>query len=331
MVLIPGGPGAAVEPPERTLIVPLVTENHACLPLSINAVAKYWNIDLPVREAEEACKKYGGVKGSILMEGIELAERHGMRAAVAHSDIPGLKRLIDAGIPPILILPGMGDVVQHASVISGYNEAEGRILHYVPEPARDDQFKVGAIPEARFDEMWSEDGRLLITLVPPAAAELVGDADPAASRSNRLCFEAEKHNVLGQAGEAMALLEEALRLDPGNSTAHAIMGSVRNDAGSPDCVGHYESCIRLNPRSFLARRGLGNYYIKSKMYAEAERWYSEAIGINPSRYVPLYKNRAIAREQLGLRAQAKADLAEYLRLMPDAPDAGPIRRTMEEL
>ena len=36
------------------------------LPLSVNAVAKYWNIDLPMTEANEIASKYAGMNGSIL-------------------------------------------------------------------------------------------------------------------------------------------------------------------------------------------------------------------------------------------------------------------------
>ena len=95
------------EEPEHELVLPPISDNdNICLPLSINAVAKYWNIDLPISEANEIASKYAGMNGSILIEGINLAERHGLSSLIIHSSISELKQVIDMGIPPIVILPG---------------------------------------------------------------------------------------------------------------------------------------------------------------------------------------------------------------------------------
>ena len=108
---------------EHELVLPPISDkDNICLPLSVNAVAKYWNIDLPMTEANEIASKYAGMNGSILIEGINLAERHGLSSLILHSSIKELKQVIDMGIPPIVILPGLHDVVQHASIISGYDD-----------------------------------------------------------------------------------------------------------------------------------------------------------------------------------------------------------------
>ena len=68
---------------EHELILPPISDNdNICLPLSVNAVAKYWNIDLPMTEANEIASKYAGMNGSILVEGINLAERHGLSSSI---------------------------------------------------------------------------------------------------------------------------------------------------------------------------------------------------------------------------------------------------------
>ena len=110
------------------VLPPISDDDNICLPLSVNAVAKYWNIDLPIAEANEIVSKYVGMNGSILIEGINLAERHGLSSLILHSSITELKQAIDMGIPPIVILPGLHDVVQHASVISGYDDNEKTIF-----------------------------------------------------------------------------------------------------------------------------------------------------------------------------------------------------------
>jgi hypothetical protein len=112
---------------EHELLLPQVTEENICLPLAISAVSKYWNVNLPISEAKEIAKKYPNVRGSILIEGIELAERHGLGSLILHSTIPELKKIIDMGIPPIVILPGLYETVQHASVISTFHNRTGLV------------------------------------------------------------------------------------------------------------------------------------------------------------------------------------------------------------
>lgn len=317
----------------RELVLPPVSDDNACLPLAVNAVASYWGFSLPLDEAASICSKYPGTPGSILIEGMELAERHGLAAAVLRTDLAGLRRLIDAGIPPIAIIPGMRDVVQHASVISGYDHRSERMLHYIPDQHDEAGFKVGMIPYGRFDSLWSEDGRLAIAVSPPGAVpEMEAAMSTAAARSNRLCFASERASLLGDPQGAVRMLSEAVALDDSNSAAHSLLGSALNAQGSDGCVASYERGIELNGRSFLSHRGLGNYYIKKGMHAEAERHYTAALEINPSRYAPLYKNRAIARSNLpGRAALARGDLKSYLRRMPDAADAASIRQAIKDL
>ena len=77
---------------------------------SINAVShRYWDVNLPMASAVEIAKKYPKVSGSILIEGMELAERHGLGCIVLHSGMDELRKIINGGIPPIVILPGISE------------------------------------------------------------------------------------------------------------------------------------------------------------------------------------------------------------------------------
>ncbi len=60
-----------MEQENHKLLLPLIDEENICLPLPINVVSKYWNIELPMAEAIETAKKYLGFDGSVLIEGIE--------------------------------------------------------------------------------------------------------------------------------------------------------------------------------------------------------------------------------------------------------------------
>ena len=91
----------------HTLSLPVVQEENVCLPLVINAVSKYWGIDLPMTEAIKIAKKYPGIKGSVLIEGVELAERHGLASVISNLSLKELRKMIDMGVPPIVILPSL--------------------------------------------------------------------------------------------------------------------------------------------------------------------------------------------------------------------------------
>ncbi len=315
---------------EHELLIPIVDKENICLPLSINAVAKYWNIELPLSEAVEISKKYPTVTGSILIEGIELAERHGLGTLIIHSSLKELKKIIDMGIPPIVILPGLHDTVQHASVISGYDDSEKSILHYIPQASKEGGYQ-GSIPEKQFDELWAEDGRLLIILAPTDIVSDLKLENSATEKSNRLCFLSEKLNLQKKSDEAISKLKEAIAIDQKNSTALSLLASILNEKNDPACLEYYKKSLELNKKNFLAYRGLGNYYLKTKQFGKAEEYYSLAIKINPIRFGPIYKNRAISRMEQNKKSEAKQDLSDYLKFTPNAKDKQSIQQAINEL
>ncbi len=310
------------------LLLPLVEEDeeNICLPLVITVVAKYWGVDLPFSEAKEIAKKYPNMNGSIMIEGIELAERHGLASLILNSNIRELKRTIDMGIPPIVILPGIQGIVQHASVISGYDEIENTILHYFPQPDT-----VGAIPEKKFDQQWAEDGRLMLLIAPPEILSKVNIENKEGEKSNRLCFISERLRLQGKITETINVLQEALKISKTNSTALCLLGGMLNDQNSSDAVQYYHKSIENNKSCYLAYRGLGNYYLKAKYYPNAEKYYTKAIEINPNRFGPIYKNRGLARLEQSKKDEAKEDLKTYLTQMPNAVDRNSILEAIKEL
>ena len=72
---------------DHQLLLPLVEDENICLPLPINVVSRYWNVELPMAEAIDSAKKYSDFHGSIVIEGIELAERHGLYCIIVHSSL----------------------------------------------------------------------------------------------------------------------------------------------------------------------------------------------------------------------------------------------------
>lgn len=315
---------------DHQLLLPLVDEENICLPLPINVVSKYWNITLPMSEAIESAKQYLNYNGSILIEGIESAERHGLKCKIINSSLSELKTIIASGIPPIVILPGIPEITQHASVLSGYDDDEKTILHYIQKGNYEGEQQEGAIPQELFDKEWSEDGRLLIILAPPDVLSSIKLND-ANEISNRLCLISERLIIQKNPSDAFISLKKAIELDENNSTALYLIASLLNEQNSNDCVMYYEKCIALNKRFYLAYVGLGNYYLKNNQFEKAEIQYTKAIEINPKRSAKIYKNRAYLKEKQKKNSDAKNDLKNYLKLFPKAKDRGIIEQAIREL
>jgi tetratricopeptide (TPR) repeat protein len=315
--------------PDHFISLPVVDERdeNICLPLVINVVSKYWGEEIPLEEAVEIAKKYPKMKGSIMMEGIELAERHGFISYIYKGSIKNLKKRIDQGIPPIVILPGIHDTVQHATIVSGYNSEERRILTYIPEPDT-----IGAIPEAKFEHDWEQDDMITLVLIPKDMKDLFKNEDLKFKDSNRICFEAEKLRQQGKIYDAIEKLHKGLNSDDENPQVWCLLAGMHNELNSPEAVVCYEKTVKLNPKYYLAYRGLGNYYLKMKDYSLAEAYYTKAIDINPYRFGPIYKNRAVARLQLSNNISgAKEDLAMYLEQTPNVADRKNIEDTINQL
>lgn len=293
-------------------------EESTRLPLVINVVVKYWGEDV-------SPQAMGDSKGAAMIDGIILAESRGFTSYIYKSSIKDLKKRIDQGIPPIVIMPGIQGTVQHAMVVSGYNVDERRILIYVPEPGT-----VGAVPEAKFEQDWEQDDMTAIVIIPSDMKDLVNDSLKF-KESNRLCFEAEGLRQRGRANDAIEKMKRATEIASDNAQAWCLLAGMYNEGNSNQAVPCYERAIKLNPKYYLAYRGLGNYYLKKKDYSLAEAYYSKAIDVNPARFGPIYKNRAIARMQLGNNQGAKDDLTKYLEQMPAAEDRKSIEEAITQL
>ena len=313
------------------LILPIINEENICLPLPINVVSKYWNIELPLAEAIETAKKYSGFDGSILIEGIESAERHGLTCKIIHSSLSELKKIIDAGIPPIVILPGIPEITQHASVITGYSDEEKTILHYIQKGNQKGEQQEGAIPQDIFENEWSEEGNLLIILAPNDVLSSISLENETSNKSNRLCFDSERSSILKNYPKSLESLKQAIDLQPNNPTALHLLGSLMNERNSTECVKFYEKCLEINNRSYLTYNGLGNFYLKTNQFEEAEKYYTKAITVDPKRSAKIYKNRAYLREKQNKNSDAKDDLKNYLKYFPQAKDRGIIEQAIREL
>lgn len=312
---------------EHSITLPIVdpSVDTPYLPLVFNVLALYWGEDLTSFISKDTKSRYNNVRGSILIEGIELAEKHGFRSLMYKSSMKDLRKSIDQGIPIITILPGIRDLVQHATIVCGYNQQERRILTYVPMDKTQ-----GAVPEKRFEKEWDEDDTTSIILIPSDMTEIISNTEFRFSESNRLCLTAERLRLQGNSEKAVEELSTAINVDSDNPQAWYALGSAYSDQGLKEAVDCFDRAIRLNKRYYLAYRGLGNFYLKNEEYEVADKWYSMAIEINPTRFGPIYKNRALARLKSG-KGSVEEDLKKYLRYMPEAADKYSIEQAIKEL
>ncbi|HEX6378324.1 MAG TPA: tetratricopeptide repeat protein [Nitrososphaeraceae archaeon] len=313
---------------EHTLILPLVEskEDEICLPLALNVILTYWGEYNLVKEAKERARKYNDANGSIFIEGFEIAENRGYLVSIFRGNIQWLKKKIDQGIPSIVIMPGLKDTIQHATVISGYDPEENRIITYVPQPDT-----VGSIPEKKFTELWEQDGSLTITIIPKDMKDINDKESPNTDQSYRMCFEAERLLLTGKTKEAIEKLKSAADTNKGNELALDMLGSVYNELKSDEAKNYFEASIKVNPKFYLSYRGIGNYYLRKEEYSLAEKSYSSAISINPNRFGPIYKNRGIVRLKLDNKKGAISDLNMYLDQCPQANDKNNIELALKDL
>lgn len=225
-----------------------------------------------------------------------------------------------------MILPGIQETVQHATVISGYDDSTNRVLMYFPEPD-----KIGANTYKQFNELWKQDDNVTMMIVPNDVSNVLEKDSLEFTESNRLCFMAEKLYLRGKYDEAVSTLIKAKELEPKNPRTWSQLGTLYNERNKEECVQCYQQAIKLNPKYYLAYRGLGNYYLKKKDYANAEKYYSHAISINEFRFGPIYKNRAVAMLELGKKEDAIDDLSKYLAQCPNAPDRKSVQEMVKQL
>jgi len=79
---------------QHSLILPTVGKNEdsPCMPLAINVVLKYWGEEKFLEEAHKRSKRYGDIKGSPFMEGVEIAESCGFIVHIYKGELQELKK-----------------------------------------------------------------------------------------------------------------------------------------------------------------------------------------------------------------------------------------------
>jgi tetratricopeptide (TPR) repeat protein len=303
------------------ITLPLVSKNedNVVFPLVLNVLTKFWGEMTPDEDILQRSKQYTSHRGTIFIEGLVIIEkRFNLLSKVYRGSLDDLKKRIGQGIPLIVILPGINETIQFATIVTGYDPEEKRLITYVPEP---DSF--GAIPEEKFFSEWAQEDYLTMMIYPEDAKDILKNSSFKFEKTNRISLEVERLKIQGKTKEALELLTNTLNNivdEKDNPQLLLMMAGILNEQDDDNCVELYEKIIKINPKFYLAHRGLGNYYLKRKNYLQSKQHYLDAIDISPSRYGPIYKNLGITYLNLGNETSAKESFREYLRRVPNAPD-----------
>jgi adenylate cyclase len=127
--------------------------------------------------------------------------------------------------------------------------------------------------------------------------------------------------LMGRTDDAIARLKIAIGLNPNLTWAHGNLGLALTSSGHGDeAVGSFKEALRLSPRdqfNFLWHYLMGFALFIAARYQDVLACAEEALRENSS--VPgLYRLRAGCLSQLGRVDEAKAALADFLCLSPDA-------------
>jgi tetratricopeptide (TPR) repeat protein len=126
----------------------------------------------------------------------------------------------------------------------------------------------------------------------------------------------------GRRVEAMAHLQEALRLKPDFWEAHLSLGNALLDAPGrlDDAIAQYETGVRLAPDSERAHTNLGNALLQAGRTAEAIAHLQTALRIDPAN-AEAHNDLGNALMQLpGGLSSAIAEYRAALRANPDFPE-----------
>ena len=160
---------------------------------------------------------------------------------------------------------------------------------------------------------WSQDPQTLeraLTLARRAVA--LDDSLPIAHQLLAWVYLSKK-----QPERARVEAERAIALDPNDGGGYAALAGILECEGQPEeAIGVLEKALRLNPRvpaSLLA--DLGGAYSLTGRHEEALDTLQKALHLNPN-WLPTHLYLAGIYGELGREAEARAEVAEVLRLSP---------------
>lgn len=124
----------------------------------------------------------------------------------------------------------------------------------------------------------------------------------------------------GKARQASILLREIIQSHPDSATAHmelgAALASMAENDKYDEAIAEEEQAIKLDAKSYGARKILGHIYANQKKYTESIKMLEEACALNPSSYTSR-KDLGIAQMSAGKNAEALTSFEAACKLRPE--------------
>jgi len=132
----------------------------------------------------------------------------------------------------------------------------------------------------------------------------------------------EAHSAWRTAAERA---RELVAADPKDATAQFYLGASLVRAKD---FGNARKALKKAKREgfdpAMVQHQVGLSYLFDKQWEKARREFDKGLDIDP-RYAPMYFWRAMAWDKLGRKDNMLIDLDQYVKLAPNAPDAGKAR------
>jgi tetratricopeptide (TPR) repeat protein len=140
--------------------------------------------------------------------------------------------------------------------------------------------------------------------------------------------DAKRYNALalsyvraGRIADAMARLQDAVRLAPDTVEPHNNLGHVLQLQGKvSDALEHYREAVRIAPGSDLVHLNLANALQELDQIQEAIPHFEQAIALNPAA-ADAHNNLGVALGSLGRLDEAAVHFRQALEIRPDYGDA----------
>lgn len=134
----------------------------------------------------------------------------------------------------------------------------------------------------------------------------------------------------GQLDKALESYEQAVELNPSDTTALVNRGLVKDELGDYEgAITDYSRAIELDPELTEAYYNRANTHHNQKQYALAIEDYSQAIAQSPE-FAYGYVNRAINHELLGDVEQAISDLDQAIVLFKASGAEADVERVSQK-
>ena len=128
------------------------------------------------------------------------------------------------------------------------------------------------------------------------------------------------------------ILEEKAKANPKNAGAWAELGNAFMDSGRfNEAIDAYQKSLNIDPKNVDVRVDMGTCYKNIAKPDLALEEYHKALKINPNHPYAHRNSGVVLAFDLHDKAQGKKEFERYLELAPNAPDAGQIRHTIEQL